>query len=342
MKHRTLRLIAWRLLMALPILFGVIVVTFVLIRALPGDPAIVYASGPSMGQEDIDAIRRAMGLDKSLPEQFLIYLGDIAQLNFGNSMITGQPVLDDFAERLPATLELAIFAFVMSLVVALPVGILSAVYRDTWIDQTARVVTSVSAAMPGFFFGLILIFVFYFLLGVAPEPIGRLSGWSIAPPTVTGFMTIDSALIGDWPLLWEAIGKMLMPAASMAIFAVAPLMRMMRGGMIDALDSDYIKAARAYGLPRRRVLLQYALPNAMLPVLATMGMVLSTMLGANIMIEKLFSWPGIGSYSVNALTGVDYAPVQAFVLIVAVLFVLMTLAIDIISASIDPRYKLKG
>lgn len=342
MKHRTLRLIAWRLLMALPILFGVIVVTFVLIRALPGDPAIVYASGPSMGQEDIEAIRRAMGLDKSLAEQFLIYLGDIAQLNFGNSMITGQPVLEDFAERLPATLELAIFAFVLSLAVALPLGILAAVYRDSWIDQTARVATSVSAAMPGFFFGLILIFVFYFLLGIAPEPIGRLSGWSIAPPTVTGFMTIDAALIGDWPLFWEAVGKMLMPAASMAIFAVAPLMRMMRGGMIDALDSDYIKSARAYGLPRRRILLQYALPNAMLPVLATMGMVLSTMLGANIMIEKLFSWPGIGSYSVNALTGVDYAPVQAFVLIVAVLFVLMTLAIDIISAAIDPRYKIKG
>lgn len=342
MKHRTLRLIAWRLLMALPILFGVIIVTFVLIRALPGDPAIVYASGPSMGQEDIEAIRRSLGLDKSLVEQFLIYLRNIAQLELGNSLITGQPVLKDFAERLPATMELAIFAFAMSLIVSLPIGIIAAVYRDGWIDQLARVITSVSAAMPGFFFGLILIFIFYFILGVAPEPIGRLSGWSIAPPTVTGFMTIDAALIGDWPLFWEALGKMLMPAASMAIFAVAPLMRMMRSGMIDALDSDYIKAAQAYGLPRRKVLLQYALPNAMLPVLATMGMVLSTMLGANIMIEKLFAWPGIGSYAVNALTGVDYAPVQAFVLIVAVLFVFMTLAIDILSAMIDPRYKLQG
>ena len=326
----------------MPILFGVIVVTFVLIRALPGDPAIVYASGPNMSEEDIEAIRRAMGLDRSVFEQFLIYLQNIANLNFGSSMITGQPVLKDFSERLPATLELAIFAFAMSLIVALPIGIVSAIYRDSWIDQLARVITSVSAAMPGFFFGLILIFVFYFLMGVAPEPIGRLSGWSIAPPTVTGFMTIDSALVGDWPLFWEAVGKMLMPAASMAIFAVAPLMRMMRGGMIDALDSDYIKSARAYGIPRRKILLQYALPNAMLPVLATMGMVLSTMLGANIMIEKLFAWPGIGSYSVNALTGVDYAPVQAFVLIVAVLFVLMTLTIDILSAAIDPRYKLKG
>lgn len=340
MKHRTLRLILWRLLMALPILFGVVVVTFVLIRSLPGDPALVYASGPNMGEKDIAAIRSAMGLDRTLPEQFGLYLGNLARFNLGNSMVTGQPVTKDFAERLPATIELATFAFVLSLVVALPLGMLAAVYRGSWIDQCARVITSISAAMPGFFFGLILIFVFYFLAGIAPEPIGRLSGWSIPPPTVTGFLTIDALIDGDVGLFWEALGKMVLPAASMAIFAITPLMRMMRSGMIDALDSDYIRAARAYGLSRRRVLLRYALPNAMLPVLATMGMVLSTMLGANIMIEKLFAWPGIGSYSLNALIGVDYAPVQAFVLIVGVLFVVVTLVIDILSAAIDPRYKL--
>lgn len=342
MKNSTMRLILWRLLMAMPILFGVVVVTFVLIRALPGDPAVVYASGPNAGPQEIEAVREAMGLNKSLPEQFLFYLSGIASFNFGNSMVTGQPVLSDFMERIPATLELAVFAFFLSLVISLPLGILSAVYRNSWIDQVARVVTSISAAMPGFFFGLLLIFVFYFLMGIAPEPIGRLSGWSIAPPTVTGFMTIDALLEGDREIFFEALGKMLLPAASMAIFAVAPLMRMMRSGMIEALDSDYIRAARAFGLSRTRVLLRYALPNAMLPVLATMGMVLSTMLGANIMIEKLFAWPGIGSYSINALVGVDYAPVQAFVLIVAVMFVILTMVIDIVSALIDPRYKLNG
>lgn len=289
MKNSTMRLILWRLLMAIPILFGVVVVTFVLIRALPGDPAVVYASGPNAGPQEIEAVREAMGLNKSLPEQFLYYLRGIASFNFGNSMVTGQPVLADFKERIPATLELAVFAFVLSLAIALPLGILSAVYRNSWIDQLARVVTSISAAMPGFFFGLLLIFVFYFVFGVAPEPIGRLSGWSIAPPAVSGFMTIDALLAGDREIFMEALEKMLLPAASMAIFAIAPLMRMMRSGMIEALDSDYIRAARAFGLSRTRVLLLYALPNAMLPVLATMGMVLSTMLGANIMIEKLFA-----------------------------------------------------
>lgn len=320
------------------ILFGVVVVTFFLVRALPGDPAVHYASGPNAGPEEIAAVRVQLGLDKSMPEQFWRYLSELAAGNFGNSMLSGRPVLEDFAQRVPATVELAIVAFVLGVGLALPLGVLAAIYRGGWIDQVCRVTSSVAAAMPGFFFGLLLIYAFYFLLGIAPEPIGRLPGWALPPPAVTGFMTIDSLLAGDHELFWAALAQMALPAASMAIFAIAPLMRMMRSGMIDALDSDYIMAARAFGLSRTRVVLGYALPNALLPVLATMGMVLSTMLGANIMIEKLFAWPGIGAYAINALIGLDYAPVQAFVLIVAVMFVLLTLLIDILSAAVDPRY----
>ncbi|SAI19389.1 ABC transporter permease [Bordetella ansorpii] len=341
MSRRTLALVGRRTLMAIPILFGVVVVTFMLIHVLPGDPAAMYASGPNAGPAEIQAVRLAMGLDKPLPEQFLIYLQHLAQLDLGRSMSTGQTVLHDFSERLPATIELAVFAFTLSVAIALPLGVLAALYRDSPLDQAIRAITSISAAMPGFFFGLILIFFFYYLWGLAPEPIGRLSGWSFPPERVTGFFLIDALLAGDTALMGEAAAKMVLPAASMAIFAIAPLMRMMRGGMIDALDSDYVRAARAYGLAPWRVTLQYALPNAMLPVLATMGMVISTMLGANIMIEKLFGWPGIGAYAINALVGLDYAPVQAFVLIVATLFVLLTLAIDIVSSLIDPRYQLK-
>jgi ABC-type dipeptide/oligopeptide/nickel transport system permease component len=342
MSRRTLALIGGRILMVIPILFGVVVLTFMLIHVLPGDPAVIYASGPNAGADEIAAVRKAMGLDLPLPQQFVIYLEHLAHLDLGRSMTTGQEVITDFAQRLPATIELATFAFLLSLIISLPLGIAAALYRDSILDQTIRVVTSVFAAMPGFFFGLILIFIFYYLLGVAPEPIGRLSGWSFPPDYYTGLYTIDALIQGDSALFWEAISKMILPAMSMAIFAIAPLMRMMRGGMIDALDSDFVRAANAYGLPKWRITLQYALPNAMLPVMATMGMVLSTMLGANIMIEKLFGWPGIGAYAVNALVGVDYAPVQAFVLIVAVMFVLLTLVIDIISSMIDPRYQVKG
>jgi len=328
--------------MALPILFGVVLVTFVLIHVLPGDPAAMYASGPNAGPDEIKAVRAALGLDKSMIEQFWIYLQHLARLDLGRSMSTGQTVIHDFSERLPATLELAAFAFTLSVIIALPLGILAALYRDSLLDQAIRAITSVSAAMPGFFFGLILIFIFYFLLEAAPEPVGRLSSWSFPPERVTGFYLVDALAAGDFALMREAVAKMLLPAASMAIFAIAPLMRMMRGGMIDALDSDYVRAARAYGLAPWRVTLQYALPNAMLPVLATMAMVISTMVGANVMIEKLFGWPGIGAYGVNALVGLDYAPVQAFVLIVAIMFVVLTLAIDIVSSLIDPRYELKG
>lgn len=322
-------------------LFGVLVVTFLLIRALPGDPAVQYATSPSAGPAEIAAIRKELGLDRSMPEQFLRYMGQLARGNFGYSLQTGQPVLSDFAARLPATIELATLAFILSLVVSLPLGIAAAIWRNSWFDQLCRVLSSFAAAMPVFFFGLLLIYFFYFRWGLAPEPIGRWPATIIPPPTVTGFATIDSLLAGDGEAFREAIAKMLMPAASMAIFAVAPLLRMMRGSMIDALDSDYVLASRAFGLSRPRVLLRYALPNALLPVLATMGMVLSTMLGANVMIEKLFSWPGIGAYAVNSLISLDYAPVQAFVLIVAVMFVLMTLVIDIVSAAVDPRYKLR-
>ncbi|GGC53606.1 ABC transporter permease [Chelatococcus reniformis] len=338
MRHKGLRILLARIATTIPILFGVVVVTFALIRSLPGDPAVYYASGPGAGPAEIEAVRRQLGLDRSLVEQFWRYLVELGSGRFGNSLQTGQPVLADFAQRLPATLELAILAFAMGVGTAIPLGILAAVKRDGWIDQLCRVLSSTAAAMPGFFFGLILIYFFYFLAGVAPEPIGRLPGWALPPPVVTGFMTIDCLLAGDVELFWAALGKMILPAASMAIFAIAPLLRMMRGGMIDALDSDYVTASRAFGLSRTRVLLGYALPNALLPVLATMGMVLSTMIGANIMIEKLFAWPGIGAYAINALIGLDYAPVQAFVLIVAVLFVLMTLAIDLISSAVDPRY----
>ncbi|MEI4487390.1 ABC transporter permease [Frigidibacter sp. MR17.14] len=342
MRHSLARAILARVWSAVPVLIGVLIVTFVLIRALPGDPAIQYATSPGAGPEEIAAIRREMGLDRSVVEQFLIYVGEILKGNFGHSMQTGQPVLADFAVRLPATIELAVMAFVMAVAVSLPLGILAAIFRHSWFDQLCRVLSSFAAAMPVFFFGLLLIYIFYFRLGVASEPIGRWPSMIIPPMPITGFATIDALMEGDWQLFGMALAKMVMPAASMAIFAVAPLLRMMRGAMIDALDSDYVLASRAFGLSRARVILRYALPNAMLPVLATMGMVLSTMLGANVMIEKLFSWPGIGAYAVNSLIAVDYAPVQAFVLIVAVIFVLMTLVIDVISAAVDPRYKLRG
>lgn len=337
-----LKAIVSRLWSAIPVLFGVLVVTFVLIRALPGDPAIQYATSPNAGPKEIAEIRQQLGLDRSVIEQFGIYLRDVATGNFGNSISTGQPVISDFKTRLPATLELAAMAFLISFLIALPAGIAAAIWRDSWFDQLCRVISSVAAAMPVFFFGLLLVYVFYFRLGIASEPIGRWPSMIIPPDPITGFATIDTLMVGDWELFRMSLAKMLMPAASMAIFAIAPLLRMMRGSMIDALDSDYVLAARAFGLSRMRVILRYALPNAMLPVLATMGMVLSTMLGANVMIEKLFAWPGISAYAVNSLLSLDYAPVQAFVLIVATLFVIMTLVIDIVSAAVDPRYKVRG
>jgi peptide/nickel transport system permease protein len=331
-----------RTLVALPTLFGAIVITFVLTRTLPGDPAAYFAGGSDTSYAAIEAMRRKLGLDKSLPEQFLIYLGDLFRGDLGQSLTTGQRVLSDLIERLPASLELTIVAFVMAAAVSLPLGILAATRPGSWIDGVCRLVTTAGVSLPTFFTGLLLIYVFYYLLGWAPSPVGRLDPFMVAPPTVTGFLLIDSLVTGHPSAFLAALGKLLLPASTMAIFTLAPLARMTRAAMLGVLSADFVRTARALGLPPRQVLYTYALRNALLPITTTLGMVFSYMLGANVLVEKVFSWPGIGSYALNALVANDYAPVQGFVLMMAVVFVLINLVVDVLYTVIDPRIALEG
>ena len=191
--------------------------------------------------------------------------------------------------------------------------------------------------MPTFFTGILMIYVFYYLLGVAPSPLGRLDFIHIPPPHVTGFYLIDAALAGDWSTFRGAAGQLILPAVTLALFTLAPIARMTRAAMLATLSSDFIRTARAAGLGRGKVLYRYAFQNAMLPVITTLGMVFSFTLGANVLVEKVFAWPGIGSYAVEALVVSDYAAVQGFVLAMALLFVALNLAIDIMYALIDPR-----
>lgn len=331
-----------RVLEAIPILIGVVAATFLLMRVLPGDPAAFFASSPNAGKAEIEALRRQLGLDRSLIEQFWLYLSGLFTGQLGISIVSGQDVSRDLADRLPATIELAFVAFLMGAATAMPLGILAALRQGSWIDHACRVIASVGAAMPTFFFGLLLIFIFYYLLNLAPEPIGRLpAGW-FPPPRITGFLLIDTLVAGDFETFWAALRQLILPAASMAIFAIAPISRMTRASMLGVLSSDYVRAARAYGLPKRTILVRYAIRNALLPVITTMGMVLSTMIGANVLVEKVFSWPGIGAYALDSLISLDYAPVQAFVLVVGVMFVALNLLIDIAYALVDPRVRVEG
>jgi ABC-type dipeptide/oligopeptide/nickel transport system permease component len=330
-----------RLATVIPTLIGVIVVTFLLTRVLPGDPA-VYFAGPAATPQSIAEIRKSLGLDRPLPDQFLRYVNDLAHGNFGNSLSTGQPVATEIASRLPASAELTLFGLLLAIAIAVPLGIFAAVRQGSWIDHLCRVVATAGVSLPVFFTGLLLVYVFYFRLGWSPAPLGRLDAFATAPPDITGFFLIDSLITGNLEAFRAALSQLILPAVTLAIFSLAPITRMTRAAMLAALASEFIRTARASGLSRRTVILTYAFRNAMLPVVTTLGMVFSFLLGANVLVEKVFAWPGIGSYAVEALLQSDFAPVQGFVLTMAVLYVALNLIIDMLYGVIDPRVRVEA
>ncbi|MBE9606352.1 ABC transporter permease [Acetobacteraceae bacterium H6797] len=331
------RRIGERLLASLPALLGVVVFTFLLMRVLPGDPAVFFASGPSAGQAEIDALRQQLGLDKPIPVQLVHYLYDVVTGNLGRSLTTGQPVLTDLAQRLPASLELTICALIIALGLAIPLGILAALRPGSIVDHVVRMICTLGVCVPTFVSGLLLIYLFYVKLGIAPDPTGRIDIFAASPPEITGFLLIDFAITGDFEGWWAAFTQLLLPAFTMALFVLAPLARMTRASMLAVLGSDFIRTARSIGLRRWDVIVVYALRNALLPVLTITGIIFSTMLGANVLVEKVFSWPGVGSYALDALLASDYAPVQGFVLMMSFVFVLVNLLIDILYGIADPR-----
>jgi len=334
-----LKTLADRIVTTIPALIGVIVVSFLLTRVLPGDTA-AYFAGPAATPQAIEEIRKQLGLDRPLPEQFGRYVYDLAKGNLGQSLTTGQPVLSDITSRLPASAELTLFGLIISLLIAVPLGITAAVKQGSVIDHACRVVATAGVSLPVFFTGLLLVYVFYFILGWSPAPLGRLDTFSTAPPTVTGFYLVDSVLAPDWETFRAALSQMILPGATLAIFALAPIARMTRASMLAVLSSEFVRTARASGLNGRTIILTYAFRNAMLPVVTTLGMVFSFLLGANVLVEKVFAWPGIGSYAVEALIASDFAPVQGFVLTMAILYIVLNLVIDLTYGLIDPRVRL--
>jgi dipeptide transport system permease protein len=336
-----LMMILKRMMMAVPSLIGVVIVTFLLTRALPGDPA-AYFAGPAATTEAIQQIRVKLGLDKPLYIQFVRYVEDLAHGDLGNSLTTGQPVGQEIKTRLPASAELTLLGLIVSVLIAVPLGILAATRPNSLIDHSCRVIATAGVSLPVFFTGLILIYVFYYHLGWAPPPLGRLDIFYSPPPHVTGFYLIDSLIAGDGELFVAALKQLILPALTLAIFSLAPIARMTRASMLAVLSSDFVRTARASGLAPFTVVITYAFRNAMLPVITTLGMVFSFLLGANVLVEKVFAWPGIGSFAVEALIASDFAPLQGFVLTMAVMYVALNLLIDILYGVIDPRMRVEA
>jgi ABC-type dipeptide/oligopeptide/nickel transport system permease component len=333
-----MRLILLRLSTAIPNLIAVVVVTFLLTRLLPGDPA-AYFAGPSATAASIDEIRHRLALDRSLSEQFVVYVRDLARGDLGNSLTSGQRVVDDLRSRLPASLELTVFSLLLASAVGLPLGAGAALRPSGPIDSLCSVISVAGQAIPTFFLGLLLVYVFYYLLGWAPAPIGRLGVVWSPPREITGFWSIDAALAGDWPLFRALAGQLALPVVALAMFSVGPLARVTRSSLLDVLSADFVRTARAAGLPGRKVILTYALRNALIPVLNASGMVFSYTLGATVLVEKVFGWPGVGAYAIDAVLASDFAPVQGFVLAMATLYLLLNLLIDAVVVAVDPRVR---
>jgi peptide/nickel transport system permease protein len=274
--------------------------------------------------------------------QFGNYVNDLAHGDLGNSLTTGQPVGKEIKSRLPASAELTLLGLIVSMLIAVPLGIAAATKPGSLVDHACRVLSTAGVSLPVFFTGLILVYVFYYLLGWAPAPLGRLDVFTSPPTSITGFYLIDSLLTWNMETLWSSLKQLLLPTLTLAIFSLAPIARMTRASMLAVLASDFVRTARASGLSSYTVIVTYAFRNAMIPVVTTLGMVFSFLLGANVLVEKVFAWPGIGSFAVEALIASDFAPLQGFVLTMAVMYVALNLIIDILYGLIDPRVRLEA
>jgi peptide/nickel transport system permease protein len=255
----------------------------------------------------------------------------------GTSYTTAQDVSKDLKQRFPATFELVTYGMLFAVLVAIPLGIAAAIKKDTWIDSVVRAVSVLGVSMPIFWLGLMLLYVFFYFLGWLPGPIGRTGTAVRFAQPITGFLTVDSLLKGDFELFGLAVKALVLPCFTLGFVAMAPVARMTRAVMVEVLQSDYVRTARSLGLPFRVVVLRHALKNAMIPILTIIAAVYGYALGGEVLVEIIFSWPGLGQYSYNALLSSDFPAIQGFVLLVTFVYMVIYLVLDITTAALDPR-----
>jgi peptide/nickel transport system permease protein len=321
-----------------PVALGVVTITFFMARVFTGDPTELYA--PPDATDALRAqIRAQLGLSAPLPVQYLHYMNDLLHFNLGTSFTTGENVGSDLWDRLPATLELGFVGLAFGIVVGVPVGVLAAVARERWPDFLVRGVTLGGMALPQFWIGLVLISIFFVGLGWLPGPVGRLPIGVDPPPRVTGFLLIDTLVAGDPAMWWDAVRALALPGLTLGLTTLAPIARVTRASMVEALQSDYVRTAIAMGHPRRVVWFRYSLRNALLPVVTLIGGIAGHIFGGAVLLESIFGWPGLGQYALQAIQNSDFAALQGFVIYASLLYVLAFLAVDVLYMFIDPRLR---
>jgi len=332
---RFLRIIVSRLLVFVPQLCGVLFITFTLIRLLPGDPALTLL-GNLATPEAIAALRERLGLNQSILNQFVLYAQNVAHGDLRTSILTSNPVTVDLWERAPATFELIFYALLATIIVGLLMAVFAVVRPRGFFDRVGQLYGLIAGAIPDFWVALLLIFLGFHCLGWAPPPFGRLDTFVSPPSRCTGFLTVDSVLVGDWPAFGSAVGHLVLPVVTLTIVNAGALMKMARTVLAANYNSEFARHARACGL-RERTIVRSALRNSLPPLITQLGFLAGFLLGGAVLVETIFSWNGVGQYAVQAVVRSDYAALQGFVLLASVFILLVYLAVDIIYELADPR-----
>ncbi len=328
-----------RLLLVIPMLIGITLMTFVVSHLVPIDPVAVIVSEKAMDNPEIvSAAIRKWGLDKSLPEQYLVYVWNLTHGDLGTSFKTKRPVAQDLAQYLPATVELSLCSLVFALVFGLPLGIIAAIRAGTWTDHLARLISLLGASMPPFWSGLIALFLFYYVFQILPGP-GRVDTRTVAPATITGLHLVDTLLVGNWGAFIDVARHLILPSVILGWFTLAVISRVTRSSLLEVLGMDYVRTARGKGLQERRIILTHALRNAFIPTLTVLGLAFAGLMSGAIMTETIFAWPGIGRYAVESAANLDYPAVLGTTLLIAVIYIFVNLTVDVLYGVIDPRIR---
>ncbi len=324
-----------RLAAMIPQVLGVTVVVFFLIRLFPGDPAYLFA-GPTASDEMIEATRTRLGLDQPIFIQYWDYLKNLVQGDLGTSLVTSQPVVDDLLSRFPATFELITAALILCLLVGIPFAALGARKPDGLIDRSAKFYGLLAGSLPDFWWGLMLVFIFFTTLGIAPSPTGRLGIGEVPPEAITNLYTVDALITGNLKAFWDAVSHLILPAVTLAFIYGGAIVKHMRSAMARVMDAPYLEYGEMCGLGRW-TLFRYAFRSALPPAMTMTGMTYAYLIGGAVLVETVFSWGGLGQYAVQAITSSDYLAVSGTVLATTVFALFVYLILDFLYTAVDPR-----
>lgn len=328
-----------RILGAIPLMLGIAVIVFVVMRLIPGDPVdIIIGQGGAATQQDLDRLREEFHLDRTLPEQLVLFLSDALRGDLGTSFVKRRPVSRILVDAMPATIELAAAALLVALLVAVPIGVLSAVRQGSWIDRLSMAGAFLGISMPPFWLGIIAILVLAVRVDWFPTS-GRID-FAVFLEPVTGFYVLDALLTRNWAAFWDALRHLFLPAVTLGAALMAVIARVMRASLVEVLREQYILVAHSKGLASRSVVLRHGLRNALIPTVTVLGLQIGVLLGGNMIVETVFAWPGMGQIVVDAIFSRDYPLVQGAVMLYALIFVLANLSVDVLYTYLNPRIAL--